>query len=105
MEYLSEIGTIVAIAVAILSYAKSGRKEQTELDKEQDAKIIDINTRLTVLYEKHHELAKKVASNEGKISAFDNKISKEIKEMETKLEGRIKEMKDSLTELINTLKR
>ena len=100
MEYAPYITSIIAAAVAVLSFFRSGRKEQNELDKEQDARLSQVEARVGVHDERMNGMSERINRMELKQESHENKMDQNLKE----LRDMIDKMPMKIVELIKGLK-
>lgn len=105
---LTEIALLVSCfagLVSVVSFFKSGRKEQTELDQLQNEKIGKIEQRASLLEQGQSDIKERITKAEAKIEVLPSEISKSMSAMEDKIENRISNMERNLTELIKAAMR
>lgn len=92
LEIVLAVGSIISVGIAVAALSMSGRKEQTDLDKDQNNNISDLMTEVSVLQSVQVTLKERISRCEGLYESFDGKIAKEMEKMEEKLEAIRKQM-------------
>lgn len=86
------IGSLVATGIAVISFFNSRKKDQSELDKQQD---IDIK----VIQEKQQTLNDRIIKVEATQQTLEGKLSKEVE----KVYDRLGKMEDGIREDFRSL--
>ena len=96
IQILIAIGTLIAVTLSIISFFSSRKKDQGELDKQQD---IDIK----VLQEKQNALSERVSKMEGAVQVTDSKLSKEVEKLYNRIDQFATEFREELRGLTSAI--
>ena len=100
MEYIPYISGLLGVIVSVLAFLKANRKEQTELDKEQDGKIGALEQRVSIqdermtgMTDRMNRMDQRQDQHESKTETALGILNKKIDEMPMKIVELIKGMK------------
>lgn len=92
----SIVGSVVATAIAVVSFFKSNKKEQSDLDKEQ---TIDIK----VMQEKQISLGERLAKIESVQETLEGKLTKEVEKVYDRIGSMEAGLREDFRNLTNAI--